>query len=289
MGRMQTLATLLPDARRTRPIRLLLDYDGTLVPITSTPELAAPDEDVLTLLGKLASTPGLRLDLVSGRVRSALEDWFGHLPIALWAEHAYWHRLAPGECWRAAQRIPSTGLEHVTPILERFAASTPGSHVETKMASVAWHFRRAEKRRGARQAHRLRMELTEMLRNQPLEVLRGRKVIEVRVRGVSKALVAARVRAESGEGGYIMAIGDDRTDEDLFRALPPSSATVVVGNRPSCARYRAADHREVRRILHSLADQQQHPIGLKNNTRTTLGVRNVQENPRGGRYVTGVS
>jgi trehalose 6-phosphate synthase/phosphatase len=86
-------------------------------------------------------------------------------------------------------------------------------------------------------------------------VIEGRKVIEVRLRGVSKALLAQKIYTETLADCFVTAIGaigDDRTDEDLFRALPASSATVVVGTRPSCARFRVADHREVRRILREL-------------------------------------
>ena len=72
------------------------------------------------------------------------------------------------------------------------------------------------------------MLLGDLLSNQPLEVLEGKKVIEVRLRGVGKGVVAQRIEAEI-EGSVIVAIGDDRTDEELFRALSPSSLTVAVG------------------------------------------------------------
>jgi trehalose 6-phosphate synthase/phosphatase len=247
------LATVLSEAQRTQQIRLLLDYDGTLVPIARSPELAAPDAEVLALLADLTNAPGLDLDLVSGRPRSTLEAWFGHLPVSLWAEHGFWHRPASSQHWRAAADVAPTWIERITPIFEQFAAATPGSLVETKSASIAWHFRRAQREFGARQAHELRMLLGDALSNQPLEVIEGRKVIEVRLRGVSKAVVAHRVCAECVDGQFVTAFGDDRTDEDLFRALPSSSATVVVGQRLSCARFRVADHREVRRILRALA------------------------------------
>jgi trehalose 6-phosphate synthase/phosphatase len=246
-----SLTTVLADARRTTRLRVLLDYDGTIVPIARAPELAAPDEEVLALLRELAWSPELQLDLVSGRARSVLEAWFGHLPVSLWAEHGFWHRPAGDERWQAASDASSTWIERVQPIFDQFAASTPGSHVETKSACIAWHFRRAQREFGARQAHELRMLLGDALSNQPLEVIEGSKVIEVRLRGVSKALVARRVLA-GADAGSVVAIGDDRTDEDMFRALPASSVTVVVGCRPSCARFRVADHREVRRILREL-------------------------------------
>lgn len=246
------LATVLTEAQRTQSIRLLLDYDGTLVPIARAPELAAPDADVLALLADLADAPGIELDLVSGRPHSTLDAWFGHLPVSLWAEHGLWHRPVSNGRWHAAADLAPTWIERVKPIFDQFAAATPGAHVETKSASIAWHFRRAQREFGARQAHELRMLLGDALSNQPLEVIEGRKVIEVRCRGVNKALVAHRVHAEAVGNCFIAAIGDDRTDEDLFRALPASSATVVVGDRPSCARFRVADHRDVRRILRAL-------------------------------------
>jgi trehalose 6-phosphate synthase/phosphatase len=246
------LATVLADAQQTQRMRLLLDYDGTLVPMARAPALAAPDQDVLDLLADLADAPGLELDIVSGRPRSTLEAWFGHLAAGLWAEHGFWHRPASGRHWHRAVDVAPPSLERVKPIFDQFAASTPGSYVEIKSASIAWHFRRTQREFGARQAHELRMLLGDALSNRPLEVLEGRKVLEVRLRGVSKALVAQRVHAETVAGCFVVAIGDDRTDEDLFRALPASSATVAVGKRPSCARFRVADHRDVRRILREL-------------------------------------
>ena len=124
--------------------------------------------------------------------------------------------------------------------------------MEVKSASVAWHYRAAPREFGARQAHELRLLLGDALSNQPLEVLEGKKVIEVRLRGVSKAVAAQRVLEETGPGTVIVAIGDDRSDEELFRALPRSSLTAAVGQPWTSARFCLEDHRVVRRILRAL-------------------------------------
>jgi trehalose 6-phosphate synthase/phosphatase len=146
-------------------------------------------------------------------------------------------------------------MDRIRPILDQFTACTPGSHVETKNASIAWHYRRAPREFGTRQAHELRMLLGDALSNQPFEVLEGKKVIEVRLRGVSKALVAHRVRSESAADTAVIACGDDRTDEDLFRALPPSAVTVAVGGRLAGARFQVDDHHAVRRILQRVVER----------------------------------
>ena len=160
-------------------IRLLVDYDGTLVPIAKSPELATPDDEVLALLDALAGRRGLRVAIVSGRAFPSLDSWFGYLPIALWAEHGFWHRAGPGKLWEPAGRVPHDWMQPITPILSEVTASTPGSHVERKSVSIAWHYRLAEPALAARRAQVLRSRLADELRDLPLDVLEGKKVIEV--------------------------------------------------------------------------------------------------------------
>jgi trehalose 6-phosphate synthase/phosphatase len=241
------------DDRQAR-VRLLLDYDGTLVPIAKSPDLAVPDAEVIALLDALGRQRELCVAIVSGRARSSLDSWLGHLPIALWAEHGFWYRTSPGKPWLAARSLPPDWMHDLIAVLSGVTASTPGSFLERKAASVAWHYRLAEPTVAAREAHVLRKRLHTEFDHQPFDLLEGKKVIEVRLRGVSKALVADRIAAEPTADMSIVAIGDDRTDEELFRALPDESVTVAVGNYPSRARYRLADYRAVRRMLRSILE-----------------------------------
>jgi trehalose 6-phosphate synthase/phosphatase len=244
--------TRVIDRLRDGPLTVLLDYDGTLVPIAKAPQLAAPDAELLSLLSTLAARPRTEVHLVSGRPHETFERWFGQLPVTLWAEHGFWHRPAPHGEWDAAAPVPSEWLKRVYPILEQFTATTPGSLIEEKSASIAWHYRMAEPEFGPRQAHELRMLLGDALSNQPLEVLEGKKVIEIRLRGVSKALVSQRVLASHDPQAAVLAIGDDRTDEDLFGALPESAVTIAVGTGRTQAKYFVEDHLAVRRLLRRL-------------------------------------
>jgi trehalose 6-phosphate synthase/phosphatase len=250
------LSSLLQEARRTTGVRLLLDYDGTLVPLARSPELAVPDQELLLLLEQLTVGEGIRVDIVSGRPREPLERWFGQLPMSLWAEHGFWHRRHTDRAWEPAIAAPSGWMTRVRAILDQFAANTPGAHVEVKSASLAWHYRGVARDFGNRQAHELRLFLGDVLSNQPVEVLEGKKVIEVRMRGVSKGLVAQRIHTEAGRGAVLVAIGDDRTDEDMFRALPPGAISIAVGRSSSAARFRVDDPRQVRRLLAALVEDE---------------------------------
>ena len=245
----------IEDVARLRDVErlvLLLDYDGTLVPIEKTPELAVPDASLLSLLAALSARPGTSVHIVSGRTREFLERWLGDLPITLWAEHGFWNRHSPASPWEPAMMVPDDWMDRVTPILEQFTAATPGSLIERKTASVAWHYRLAHPAFGLRQAHELRMLLGGTLNNQPLEVLEGKKVIEIRLRGVTKALVARRILADGHDGGALFAAGDDHTDQELFDALPLTALTVAVGKYPLQAKYRVNDTPEIRAVLQSL-------------------------------------
>jgi trehalose 6-phosphate synthase/phosphatase len=129
-------------------------------------------------------------------------------------------------------------------------AATPGALVEEKTASLAWHWRMAEPELGAARADELWRRLELDVRDGPVELLRGEKVIEVRPRGVNKGRVVERILALlESPLPTIVAMGDDGTDEDTFRALPPDAIAIGVGYRASVARYRVATPRAARAFL----------------------------------------
>ncbi len=245
-----TAETALAAARAAERLVVCVDYDGTLVKIAARPELATPDAELSRLLWDLSQQPGYVVHLVSGRPRVELERWFGALPIGLHAEHGMYSRIE-GD-WTARGTVPEDLRERVRATLEQVASCTPGSHVEVKAVGLAWHYRLSEPEHGAHQARQLRLHLREVLTGTPLEVLAGDKVVEVRLRGVHKGLA---LRGVLRPGDLVLAIGDDRTDEDLFSSLPEDALTVRVGRGSSAARYYLPDVAAVRALLRTLANR----------------------------------
>ncbi len=240
-------------ARSAPRLALVLDYDGTLVPFAPMPELAAPDGELLALLRRLAARPRTEVHLVSGRKRDTLERWFGSLPLGLHAEHGFWSRPVGGE-WRGAEVPAGAWQEPLLAILRGFAERTPGSLIERKTAGFAWHYRMADPEFGAAQAKELSLHLSTLLSNVALEVLHGDMVLEIRPAGIHKGLAVARVLAHASPGMLLLAIGDDRTDEDLFAALPEGSIAVHVGHLPSHAPIRIVDVHAARALLAQIAE-----------------------------------
>jgi trehalose 6-phosphate synthase/phosphatase len=244
-------AELIQQYRLAARRALLLDYDGTLVPFVEEPKLARPDQEVLDLLAGLAATPGNEVMIVSGRPRRDLEEWFGALPVAFVAEHGVWLRPKGGD-WRMLKAITTEWKERVRPILQLYVDRLPGALLEEKEFSLAWHYRRADVEQASRRARELLDALAGFTRNIDVQVLEGNKVLEVRNTGVSKGTAAAEWLGGLG-ADFILAIGDDWTDEDLFRALPPTAYSVRVGLANTAARYYLTNHTAVRRVLRELS------------------------------------
>jgi trehalose 6-phosphate synthase/phosphatase len=238
---------------------LLLDYDGTLRELTGHPDLAAPTAEIKTLLLDLASLPATTVHLVSGRKRQTLTKWFGDLPIHLCAEHGYLVR-EPGGRWQIALDVDVSWLPRVERVLRRVARDVPGTLVERKTCSVAWHYRQAEPEYGRWRARELLDTLDQLLPGIPAEVLHGHRVIEVRARGVDKGTyVHGLFPTGKTPGHVVLAAGDDLTDLDLYRALPSGSIAIHVGRARPQARgsslrdaYVVASPQDLRAVLRSL-------------------------------------
>ncbi|XXT25183.1 bifunctional alpha,alpha-trehalose-phosphate synthase (UDP-forming)/trehalose-phosphatase [Sorangium sp. So ce429] len=236
---------------RVAPQRVwILDYDGTLVPFAPVPDLAAPDEELLALLRALSQRD--RVHVVSGRRRADIERWFGALPLHLHAEHGFWSRPMACDDWVALESDAAAWKGEVRALLEDFTRRTPGSFIEEKTVTLAWHYRTAQPELAAEHVRELRARLAERVSLDALELLGGAKVLEIRPRGVHKGRVVPLILDEVPARAEVIAIGDDRTDEDIFAALPPSACTIHVGNSNSRAAYRLPDAGAVRSLLRSI-------------------------------------
>jgi len=231
---------------------LLLDYDGTLVPFATVPALARPDAEVLELLASLCSDPANQVTIVSGRPLQILEEWFGRFPISLVAEHGVWLRIKHSD-WRMLKAMTGDWKESVRPILQLYVDRLPGALLEEKDFSLAWHYRRADPDQASLRAKELLDDLSGFTRNIDLQVFEGNKVIEVRNSGVNKGTAAMECLSACSPD-FILGVGDDRTDEDLFRALPPTAYSVRVGVAATDARFYLTNHTAVRRMLRELSE-----------------------------------
>lgn len=236
---------------------LLLDYDGTLSPIERYPHLAVPRAETLELLKLLSSDERNTIVITSGRNKEELQEWFGDLNINLVAEHGAYSRRVGNE-WELVPHLNTDWKPKILQVMNVYADRCPGSFVEEKELSVVWHFRNADHELGFMRSRELHNRLTELGIHFGFQVVEGRKLIEARPRGVDKGL-SALCWINMKEWEMVLAIGDDRTDEDLFKAIPESAYSIRVGLVQSSARFNLNGQRDVIRLLNILAQHQEQP------------------------------
>lgn len=229
---------------------LFLDYDGTLSPFKMEPTEAYPDQELLDILQDLTSDAKNQVVIVSGRDRKTLEKWLGHLPVDIIAEHGVWSRKRGGE-WEMLQHLSDSWKEEVRPILELHVSRTPGSFIEEKDFSLVWHYRKVDRTLAELRARELSNYLLFIAANINLQVMEGDKVVEIKNVEVNKG-VATTKWLENNPHDFILCIGDDRTDEDMFATMPDEAFTIKVGNERSRARFNLDNAKEVRRLLTTL-------------------------------------
>ena len=242
------LQDLITDYYKSSSRIIFLDYDGTLVPFADKPENAKPDTQILNIIEQLAEVPENEVVLISGRDKKRLDTWFGNLNITIIAEHGIWLKEKENKRWTAIEQLRADWKNEIRPILQLFVNRVPGSFIEEKEFSLAWHYRNADMQTGSSQARELMTVLTLLSANLEIGVLQGNMVVEIKNIGINKGRAALHILSNR-TFQFILAIGDDFTDEALFRILPENSYSIKVGISSSYARINLMSQREVIPLL----------------------------------------
>jgi trehalose 6-phosphate synthase/phosphatase len=239
------------DYRRSRRRLILLDYDGTLVPFTTIPQNAVPSGSLRTILRALSENPLNQVVIVSGRERAFLDRWITDTNISLVAEHGAWIKEA-GSRWKKTVKGVSDWKIKLKPLFELYVDRIAGSTMEEKNFALVWHYRGAEPERGKTAAQELMDHLLTFTANIDVHILQGNKNVEVRVAGVNKGTAGLRFLSRENYD-FILSIGDDTTDEDLFEVLPETAYSLRVGIGGTRAKYNVSNVNDVALILEHLA------------------------------------
>jgi trehalose 6-phosphate synthase/phosphatase len=235
-----------------KPI-LFLDYDGTLIGFKSRPEDAFPDEELKELLSRLAKKS--KVVLISGRDRKTLDDWFRGVPVDMIAEHGVWLKKSGSKKdWDAYAEVDNSWKQDIRNIMEYYVLRTPGAFIEEKHHSLVWHYRKVERGLGDLRMRELFSHLKYMASGHNLQVLEGNMVLEIKRPDINKGR-AATAFMKGKDYDFILAIGDDWTDEDTFKAMPQNAFSIRVGYAYTQANYNIKGVKEVRDLLNKLIEE----------------------------------
>ncbi|KAJ6416759.1 hypothetical protein OIU84_002603 [Salix udensis] len=253
---------------------ILLDYDGTVMPQTTINK--TPSQEVISIINTLCSDVKNTVFVVSGRGRDSLGTWFAPCKkLGIAAEHGYFMRWSVDEDWENCGQSNDFGwIQIAEPVMNLYTEATDGSSIEKKESSLVWHHRDADPGFGAAQAKELLDHLESVLANEPVAVKSGQCIVEVKPQGISKGSVAEKIftsMAGSGrQADFVLCIGDDRSDEDMFESIDNAMASDIltssksvfactVGQKPSKAKYYLDDTSDVINMLQALAEASDPP------------------------------
>jgi trehalose 6-phosphate synthase/phosphatase len=242
---------------------LLFDYDGTLVPFASQPEAARPGKELLRLLREISSVEGNEVVIISGRNSKWLDKELGDLSLWMIAEHGAKIKLKDGS-WTNEVNRTDDWKQHVKKIMDSYVRRSANSFVEEKDFSMVWHYRNVNAEQGRIRSLELLSELNEYAKSLELQVMMGNKIVEVRTKGIGKHIAARKILMQS-DYDFVLALGDDRTDEDMFEVLADQENcyTIKVGDQASYAKYNLLNQQKVISLLQDMAQLTEKPVVFK--------------------------
>lgn len=243
---------LLERLRAKKKILLMLDYDGTVVPIAKTTDKAVLTDSLRAFYSNLSRRPCVRLAFISGRSLPEIKKMVGIKGIFYAGNHGleiegpgtrYVHKKA----LRLAEELRALFL-----VLAKALCGFKGVLVEDKSLSISVHFRLADHADEKDIAEEIGAAVDRKL----FRIFHGKKVLEIRPAAKWNKGNAVKLISEKSKGYYPVYIGDDRTDEDAFWALKNKGLTVFVGQqKKSAAKYYLKGPNEVRRLAEKICGE----------------------------------
>jgi len=230
---------------------LLFDYDGTLSAFFNKPEDAYPKKEVLELLVKLKQDSKNRIMIISGRDRKNLEEWFGKTTVDIEAEHGaafkkdgIWHEREGRVHWD----------REVMKILRTFVNKTPGTKLEIKETALVWHYRGVDEWIASIREQQLINTLILPCSRLGLQIMRGKNIVEIKYPVYTKSF-GIKTLLKNHNYDFILCMGDDVTDEDMFKTVPRTAYTIKIGMISKDARFNIPDQKDVVSFIKTITSQ----------------------------------
>ncbi|TDZ38425.1 Trehalose-phosphatase [Colletotrichum trifolii] len=233
-------AVMLKTYREAGKRLFMFDYDGTLTPIVREPSAAVPSERVLQTLKALAGDERNAVWIISGRDQGFLTQHLGHIEgLGFSAEHGSFMKNPGSDEWiNLADEFDMGWQEEVMSVFQSYTDRVPGSFVERKRCALTWHYRLADPEQGLHMARECHKELESGVgKKWDVEVMAGKANLEVRPTFINKGEISKRLvhtynsapasEKHPGPVEFVLCLGDDFTDEDMFRALNGLSGNEV--------------------------------------------------------------
>lgn len=241
---------MLQQALKTgRKIAFFLDYDGTLIPIKLN--RLAVSAELSNLLNQLLRRPSLFIAIVTGRTLSDIERKFPLQGLSFVGNHGFQISLN-GRRWEHPQAKKFTPILHqMYLLLKKELEMIHNVIVEDKHFTISIHYRKAD----PRDTESIKRKVKNIIEfaKVPLVVRQGKRVLNLRPpipwdKGCAVLKMLKTIRWH--ERPLVICVGDDETDEDMFKRLRHRAMTIRVGkNQKTTAQYYLKNPQDVHRLL----------------------------------------
>jgi len=236
---------------RAGSVLMLLDFDGTLSPIVSTPARAKLPKATKDILLKLVMVNKIRLGIISGRQLDDVKKKVDIKNIVYSGNHGMEWKIN-GRVFRKYLTLETTKiLKSAEEELEGIKNRFPGSLVEDKGLSLAFHYRRVLETEKSLVEKLLDEKLAKYLKTGRVSLIKENFAYDLRGNcGWTKGSVTSELKRKLGSSdGLLIYMGDSATDEDVFSKLK-GDVTIKIGSpRGSRAKYYLKDPEDVQRFL----------------------------------------
>lgn len=230
---------------------LVLDYDGTLSAFVKNPEDATPTKRTLKLLENMVSDKRNKVVINSGRNHEVLDKWFEGIELDLAAEHGAFYKI--DGVWHQNMKEKPVWDEEILDIIQRTIDKTPRSELEIKNTALVWHYRNSDIWLAEMREKQLVNQLMGPVSRHNLQIMRGNKIVEIKSPEYNKGSEIKRL-LDKKDYDFVLAIGDDTTDDDMFLALPEGGVSIKVGDFSAAAQFRLPWQSEVVPFLEGLIE-----------------------------------
>ena len=259
-----------------------LDYENTLQSYddeNNSPSSSKlkPSPKLLTLLGNLTKDERNRIFIVTNQQKEFLSEAFKEVnDIGLAGEYGFFYKPPKEKDYTKFSTLFSlkdwSWKETVLKILQSFKAKTEGSYIVNKEATIAWYYKDCDSYFGHLQANELTSHLNNIFEGGRIDVVNGKDCVEIKPKNVNKGYFISHIIQNeflnSKYVDFVMAIGDDDSDEEMFKYLSSMEFQfnqlkkkekeivtfgVTVGKKPSTAKYFLNEVNEIILYLDSLS------------------------------------
>jgi trehalose 6-phosphate phosphatase len=246
--------------KNCRYLLLLSDFDGTLCRIVPSAEQVRLEKQAKSSLKKIRKLPDTSLGIVSGRSLKEIKGYVGLRKIFYVGNHGFEIEYTDSEGRRRsfihpAARRSRPAVKKIKKELSGLLNKIKGAKVEDKILTLSLHYRKVKDKDLNKVKQIFNKTITPYKRSGEIAVTRGKKVFEVRPPvDWHKGKAVLKIKKILNKKNLVTVyLGDDTTDEDVFKILKKKDIGIFVGRkRSSGAYYKIKDTETVAEFLNRL-------------------------------------